>query len=82
MRYFIDIRCRRQFEHLRRQFLQGGELAFSSVLSEEIVADALGLIQNWRDRVYTPCLLYTSRRTASSDRMADGIRGAHASKAH
>lgn len=54
MRYFNDVRCRRQFENLRRQFLQGGELAFSSVLSEEIMADALSMVQDWRDRVYTP----------------------------
>lgn len=54
MRYFNDVGCRRQFENLRCQFLQGGELAFSSVLSEEIMADSLSRIQDSRDRVYTP----------------------------
>ena len=48
-------RLRQQVRFLQRQFLQDGDLAFTNVLSEEIVSQALtsaGIV--WNDRVYTP----------------------------
>ena len=55
MRYSIQGRFRQQFRFLQRQFLQDGNLAFTDVLSEEIVAEALettGVC--WFERIYTP----------------------------
>lgn len=44
-----------QVRFLRRQFLQDGDLPFTNVLSEEIVAQALTAIDvYWMDRVYPP----------------------------
>lgn len=44
-----------QVRFLRRQFLQDGDLPFSNVLSEEIVAQALTAIDvYWMDRIYPP----------------------------
>ena len=44
-----------QVRFLRRQFLQDGELPFTDVLSEEIVAQALTAIAvYWMDRIYPP----------------------------
>ena len=46
---------RRQFDFLKRQFLQDGDLPFTDVLSRESVAVALDAIDGrWKDRVYTP----------------------------
>jgi Transposase DDE domain len=46
---------RQQVGFLRRQFLQDGELPFSNVLSEDIVARALTAIEVfWMDRIYSP----------------------------
>ena len=39
---------------LRRQFLQDGDLPFTNVLAEEVVADALAAVGGWLDRVFTP----------------------------
>ena len=48
-------RFQQQFSFLRRQFLQDGDLPFSNILSEEIVAKALTAIDGcWLDRIYTP----------------------------
>ena len=50
-------RFRHQFAFLKRQFLllQEGELPFSDVLSERIVAEALTENQvQWVDRIYSP----------------------------
>ena len=45
----------RQFGFLRRQFLQEGDLPFTSVLSEATIGPALDAITMcWKDRVYTP----------------------------
>jgi len=55
MRYFNQGRFRQQVEFLRCQFLQDGELPFSNVLSEEVVAEALAAISTcWLDRIYSP----------------------------
>src|SRR5262245_27884156 len=55
MRYSSGGRFRQQVRFLRRQFLQDGNLPFSDVLSEGIVAQALTAIQIcWLDRIYSP----------------------------
>jgi len=55
MRYSRESRFRAQFDFLRRQFLQDGELPFSDALSTESVEQALQTIDvQWRDRIYTP----------------------------
>src|SRR5580700_9472058 len=55
VRYFNQGRFRQQVEFLRCQFLQDGELPFSNVLSEEVVAEALAAISTcWLDRIYSP----------------------------
>lgn len=55
MNYSIPGRFRQQFRFLQRQFLQDGELPFSDVLSEEIVAPALHTTGAcWLERIYTP----------------------------
>jgi hypothetical protein len=48
-------RFRQQISFLRRQFLQEGDLPFTSVLSEATIAPALDSIDSsWKDRIYTP----------------------------
>ena len=45
---------RAQFDFIRRQFIQEGELPFTDVLSRETVTQGLGTIENsWNDRFYT-----------------------------
>jgi hypothetical protein len=39
---------------LRRQFLQGGGLPFTDVLTDEVLADALAAAGRWLDRVFSP----------------------------
>mgnify|MGYP001818093030 FL=1 len=48
-------RFRQQVRFLQRQFLQDGDLPFSDVLSESIVAQALQSLDIvWKDRIYAP----------------------------
>ena len=48
-------RFRQQVRFLQRQFLQDGDLPFTNVLSEEVVAQALQAVDLvWKDRIYTP----------------------------
>ena len=55
MRYFNDGRLQQQMRFLRSQFLQEGDLPFSNVLSEGIVAQALTAINVcWLDRIFSP----------------------------
>ena len=55
MRYSNQGRFRQQVSFLRRQYLQDGDLPFSNVLSEQIVAQALTAIHAfWMDRIYSP----------------------------
>ncbi len=55
MRDCNQARFRQQVSFLRRQFLQDGDLPFSNILSEGIVAQALTAIDVcWLDRIYTP----------------------------
>jgi hypothetical protein len=55
MRGFYQGAFRQQARFLRHQFLQGGELAFSNVLSEDVIARSLAVINTcWLDRIYSP----------------------------
>lgn len=55
MRHSNQGRFRQQVSFLRRQFLQDGDLPFSNILSEGIVAEALSAIDaRWLDRIYSP----------------------------
>src|SRR3954452_23075515 len=45
---------REQLNFLRRQFLQDGDLPFTHVLTEEVIAQALTAITGWLDRVFSP----------------------------
>src|ERR1051325_10700171 len=55
MHHFNQGRFRHEVQFLRRQFLQDGDLPFTDVLSEDLVAQTLtpgGVF--WNDRIYTP----------------------------
>jgi hypothetical protein len=55
MRHSNQGRFRQQVQFLRRQFAQDGELPFSDVLSEDLIARALTAIGAfWIDRIYSP----------------------------
>jgi Transposase DDE domain len=43
-----------QVRFLRRQFLQDGELPFTDVLTEEVIAQALAAVTGWLDRIFSP----------------------------
>src|SRR6201982_1244875 len=45
---------RDQVNFLRRQFLQDGDLPFTDVLTEEVIAQALATITGWLDRIFSP----------------------------
>src|SRR6516165_8931148 len=45
---------RQQVSTLRRQFLQEGDLPFTNVLTEEVIAQALATISGWLDRIFSP----------------------------
>ena len=45
---------RSQLSTLRRQFLQDGELPFTNILTEEVIAHALAAITGWLDRIFPP----------------------------
>jgi hypothetical protein len=45
---------REQVSLLRRQFLQDGDLPFTDVLTEEVIAQALAAVTGWLDRVFSP----------------------------
>src|SRR5919201_2700507 len=47
-------RFRQQVGLLRRQFLQGGDLPFTNVLTEEVIAQALTAVTGWLDRIFSP----------------------------
>ncbi len=47
-------RFRQQVRFLQRQFLQDGELAFTDVLTSEMIAQALQILGKWKDRIYSP----------------------------
>ena len=55
MRHCNQGRFRHQVQFLRRQFLQDGDLPFTDVLSEDLVAQTLTAVgMFWNDRIYTP----------------------------
>jgi hypothetical protein len=43
-----------QARFLRRQFLQEGDLPFTNVLTEDVIAEALATLGSWLDRIYSP----------------------------
>jgi hypothetical protein len=45
---------RAQVSFLRRQFLQDGELPFTNVLTEDVIAQALAALGGWLDRIFSP----------------------------
>jgi Transposase DDE domain len=45
---------RQQATVLRRQFLQDGDLPFTDVLTEDLLAGALAAVGGWLDRVFSP----------------------------
>ena len=45
---------RDQVNLLRLRFLQGGELPFTDVLTQEAVAQALAAVTGWLDRIFSP----------------------------
>lgn len=45
---------RDQLSILRRQFLQDGDLPFTDVLTEEVIAQALAAVTGWLDRIFPP----------------------------
>src|SRR5262249_26608508 len=45
---------REQARFLRRQFLQDGDLPFTDVLTEEVIAQALATVTGWLDRIFSP----------------------------
>jgi hypothetical protein len=55
MRYSSRGCFREQMSFLRRQFLQEGNLPFTHILTDEVIAQALATITVcWLDRIYTP----------------------------
>src|SRR5690242_330963 len=47
-------RFRQQVGGLRRQFLQDGDLPFTDVLTQEVIAQALATVTGWLDRIFSP----------------------------
>jgi Transposase DDE domain len=57
MRYSNQGRFRQQVQFLRRQFLQNGDLPFTDILTEKVVAQALtALSKDWLDRIFSPLI--------------------------
>src|SRR2546421_233882 len=54
MRHPGQERFRQQVQFLRRQFLQDGDLPFTNVLTEQLIAQALATITDWLDRIFSP----------------------------
>src|SRR5262245_43641876 len=54
MRYSNRAAFRDQVNFLRRQFLQDGDLPFTGVLTEGVIAQALTAITGWLDRIFSP----------------------------
>ena len=46
-------RFRQQVSFLRRQFLQDSELPFTDLLTEDVIVQALTVINGWLDRIFT-----------------------------
>src|SRR5215213_3865491 len=54
MRHSRPRSFREQASFLRRQFLQDGDLPFTTVLTEDAIAQTLAAVGGWLDRVFSP----------------------------
>src|SRR5262249_45162471 len=54
MRHSNRAAFRAQVNFLRRQFLQDGDLPFTDVLPEGVIAQALAAVTGWLDRIFSP----------------------------
>jgi Transposase DDE domain len=54
VRYSNSASVHEQVGFLRRQFLQDGDLPFTDVLTEDVIAQALAAVGVWLDRVFSP----------------------------
>jgi len=54
MRHSNPGRIRQPVQFLRRQFLQDGDLPFTDVLTEDVIAQALAAITGWLDWIFSP----------------------------
>src|SRR5689334_15604172 len=54
MRSSRQASVREQVRVLRRQFLQDGDLPFTDVLTEGVIAQALSTLSGWLDRIFSP----------------------------
>src|SRR5438270_5247249 len=54
MRHSHPATVREHVTALRRQFLQDGDLPFTDILTEDVVAPALAALTGWLDRVFSP----------------------------
>ena len=43
-----------QANTLRRQFLQDGDLPFTDILTDAVIADAFAAVGKWLDRIFSP----------------------------
>jgi hypothetical protein len=54
MRHSREGSYREQVGFLRRQFLQDGDLPFTDILTDHVIAEALAAVSGWLDRIFTP----------------------------
>src|SRR5262245_17001625 len=54
MRYSNPGSFRAQASFLRHQFLQDGDLPFTNVLTQDVIAQALTALSGWLDRIFSP----------------------------
>src|SRR5438270_12222495 len=54
MRHSHPATVREHVTALRRQFLQDGDLPFTDILTEDVVAPALAALTGWLGRIYSP----------------------------
>ena len=75
MRQCNQERFRQQVQFLRRQFLQGGDLPFTDVLTEEAIAQALATLTGWlEDNVPAPGKPAPTVRPVSACRRSSSAR--------
>jgi hypothetical protein len=74
MRYSHRGPFREQLSFLRRQFLQDGDLPFTDVLTEVVIAQALAAITGWVDRIFS--LMITLWVEADGNRPPDLLSSA------
>ena len=54
MHYSRSRSFREQASFFRRQFLQDGDLPFTRVLTDDVIAQALTAVNGWLDRIFSP----------------------------